>query len=144
MQAGRDLMKLHIGYDKAEPYPLQRTEEPSLKDATKRSARAGLSYIRYTDKKERKEVIINERILLSEIPASAYDYKLGYKSLPDWVIANCQKTTDKKSGIVSDAADFSKDPEYFPDLLAKAVRVGIESSRIIAELPELRILEAKK
>ena len=30
MQAGRDLMKLHIAYDKADPYPLLRAEEPNL------------------------------------------------------------------------------------------------------------------
>ncbi len=145
MQAGRDLMKLHIAYDKAEPYPLQRTENPKHpQDPTKRSARAGLSYIRYTDKKERKEVIINERIRLSGIPTETYNYKVGGKSLPDWVIRNCQKTTDKKSGIVSDATDFSENPDYFPDLFAKAVRVGIESSRIVAGLPELRILDTKK
>ena len=51
MQAGRDLIELHIAYDKAEPYPLQRTEESTFQDATKRSTRVGLSYIRYTDKK---------------------------------------------------------------------------------------------
>ena len=138
-------MKLHIAYDEAEPYPLQRTENPNHpQDPTKRSARAGLSYIRYTDKKERKEVIINERIRLSGIPTETYNYKVGGKSLPDWVIRNCQKTTDKKSGIVSDATDFSENPDYFPDLFAKAVRVGIESSRIVAGLPELQILDTKK
>ena len=144
MHAGRDLMKLHVGYDKAEPYPLQKTEDTTLQEPMRRSTRSGLPYIRYTDKKERKEVIINERIHLSGIPTGAYDYKVGGRSLPDWVIKNCQKTTDKKSRIVSDAADFSKDPEYFPDLFAKAVRVGIESSRIIAGLPELRILDTTK
>ena len=137
-------MKLHIAYDKVDPFPLQRTEEPNLQDATKRNTRAKQLYIRYTDKKERKEVIINERIRLSGIPSSAYDYKVGGKTLPDWVISNCQKTTDKNSGIVSDAADFSEDPEYFLDLFAKAVRVGIESTKIVAGLPELRILGAKK
>ena len=89
-------------------------------------------------------MIINELFRLSGIPTGAYDYKVGGRSLPDWVIKNYQKTTDKKSGIVSDAADFSKDPEYFPDLFAKVVRVGIESTKIVAGLPELRIRDIKK
>ncbi len=137
-------MKLHIAYDKVEPYPLLRTEEPTLLQVPeKKCKRQTTLYSLHRQKRAERGGHQPTDPVVRDTPP-AYDYKLGYKSLPDWVIANCQKTTDKKSGIVSDAADFSKDPEYFPDLLAKAVRVGIESSRIIAGLPELRILEAKK
>ena len=62
-------MKLHIAYDKVETYPLLRTEEPTLLQVPeKRNARDKQPYIRYTDKKERKEVVINQQIRVSGIP----------------------------------------------------------------------------
>jgi hypothetical protein len=55
--------------------------------------------------------------------------------------------TDKASGIVNDANDWAietmGDPKYPLELFQRVVTVSLETQKIVAELPELHILEAK-
>jgi predicted helicase len=49
--------------------------------------------------------------------------------------------TDKDSGILNDPNLYSDDPRYIIDLVARMVRVSLESVAIIDGLPKLDIVE---
>ena len=55
----------------------------------------------------------------------------------DWIVDRYQVKTDKASGIVNDPNDWSDDPRYIVDLVARIVRVSIESADTIKALPSL-------
>ena len=86
----------------------------------------------------------NDRITLSGIPEEAYRYMLGSRSAIEWIIDRYYVKTDKKSGIVNDPNDWSRevgDPRYILDLLARIVTVSVETMKIVDALPPLDILE---
>ena len=89
------------------------------------------------DALDRSTIIVNSHITLEDIPAEAYDYQVNGKSAIDWIIDRYQVKTDKASGIVNDPNDWSDDPRYIVDLVARIVRVSIESADIIKMLPAL-------
>ena len=52
-----------------------------------------------------------------------------------------QVKPDKASGIVNDPNAYSDDPRYIIDLVARVVRVSMESVAIIDGLPPLEIID---
>jgi predicted helicase len=61
--------------------------------------------------------------------------RLGNRSALEWVIDPFQVSEDKRSGIRSDP-NRRDDPEYIVRLVGQVVRVGVETVRIVAGLPE--------
>ncbi len=87
----------------------------------------------------------NDRITLRGIPEDAYRYMLGSRSAIEWIIDRYYVKTDKKSGIVNDPNDWSRevgDPRYILDLLARIVTVSVETNKIVDNLPPLVIIES--
>jgi predicted helicase len=146
--AGRKLADLHIGYETVEPWPLEISGEPAssvqgepLYDwyRVEKMRFGGKS----TDK-DRSTVVYNSRITVSGIPDEAYEYLLGSRSGVEWVMDRYQVKVDKASQIKNDPNDWSReveDPRYILDLLGRVVRVSVETVRIVAELPQLRLNE---
>jgi predicted helicase len=126
--ADAELARLHLDYEKLEPYPLQRQETPDVP----------LSY-RVEDKmrlsKDKPAVTVNPSLTLSGIPPETLSYRLGNRSALEWVIDQYQVSEDKRSGIRSDP-NRPDDPEYIVRLIGQAVRVSVETVRIVAGLPE--------
>ncbi len=125
--AGKELSRLHLDYEKLEPYPLTWLETPGVP----------LSY-RVADKmrlsKDKTTLIVNPSLTLSAIPPEALQYRLGNRSALEWVIDQYQVSEDKRSGIRSDP-NRADDPEYIVRLVGQVVRVSIETVRIVAGLP---------
>jgi predicted helicase len=144
VDAGRALAELHVGYETVEPYPLTITGEPPA------TLTVDELYDWYRVEKMRhpksgrtadtSTVLYNSRITVSGIPADAHEYVLGSRSAVAWVMDRYQVKTDKASGIVNDPNDWSRevgDPRYILDLLARVVRVSVETVRIVEELPSI-------
>ncbi len=72
---------------------------------------------------------------LNNIPAEAFEYRLGNRSALDWVVDQYQVSTDKHSGITSDPNRYSDDERYIVDLVERVVRVSIETVAIVKALP---------
>lgn len=85
-----------------------------------------------TDKTQLK---VNESLTLAGIPPEVFQYRLGNRSALDWVIDQCRRKTDKRSGITSDP-NRPDDPEYIVRLVGQVVYVSLETVRIVAGLPE--------
>jgi predicted helicase len=150
IRAGEELSELHLGYESADPYPLDGLEiEPSgdpfeffavekMKFKKVRNPETGALEV------DRSTVIYNSRVTLSGIPGEAYRYKVGSRSAVEWIMERYQVRTDKPSGIVNDPNDRSRevdDPRYILDLLARIVTVSLRTMQIADSLTPLAIRE---
>ena len=138
VQAGRELLRLHIHYDTVKPYVLKEQGKPPAEVGGPMSIKFAVS--QQKAKRDTSKVVVNGWLTLSGIPPEAYLHKVGGKSLPEWVIDRYRLRTDKASGIQNDPAKVSEDPMFLPDLFAKAVRVGVETHRLVSSLPPLKII----
>lgn len=125
--AGAELARLHLDYEKLDPYPLDFVENPACP----------LSY-RVHDKmrlsKDKTSIAVNPSLTLAGIPPEAFDYRLGNRSALDWVTDQYQVTEDPRTGIRSDP-NRPDDPEYIVRLIGQVIRVSLETNRLVRTLP---------
>src|SRR5207248_1724633 len=85
--AGEQLAKLHLDYEKLKPWDLDLQETPG----------EPLNY-RIEDKmrlsKDRTRLTVNPSLTLARIPPEAFEYRLGNRSALEWVIDQYQVSTD--------------------------------------------------
>ncbi|WP_194904892.1 DEAD/DEAH box helicase [Catenulispora rubra] len=136
--AGRALADLHLNYESVQLYPL--TETPSAPTSNPR-AFYRVEKMKFGATGDRSKIHYNRNVTVSGIPAEAYDYQLGARSAIEWIIDRYQVKTDKASGIVNDPNDWSDDPRYIIDLLARIVTMSLETIKIVNALPTLDILD---
>jgi predicted helicase len=127
-RAGRRLAALHVDYETVEPYPLEFVwaKGKPVSYAVVDRMRLG---------RDKTSVIVNPVLTLRGIPREAFAYTLGGRSAVEWVIDQYQVKTDARTGITSDANRASDDPRHIVDLLARVVRVSVETAAIVAALP---------
>ena len=75
-EMGEKLLDLHIGFESAEPYPLERHEREGV-DPTRAILRAD---------KSRGTITLDERTTLAGVPEKAWEYRLGSRSALEWVL----------------------------------------------------------
>ncbi|MDO5083481.1 MAG: DEAD/DEAH box helicase [Arachnia propionica] len=139
---GQELLELHIGYEKVDPYPLEEVI----------SARAGLdeyelfavttTKMKFASKTDRSTLIYNSHVRLRGIPEEVFAHQLGSRSALEWVMDRYVVKTDKASGIVNDPNDWCREqrnPRYVIDLLKRVVTLSLETNRIIGQLPSLAL-----
>jgi predicted helicase len=125
--AGKELARLHLDYEKLEPYPLTWIETDGVPLSYKVEDKMRLA-------KDKTSLRVNPSLTLSSIPAQVFDYRLGNRSALDWVIDQYQVSEDKRSGIRSDP-NRADDEEYIVRLIGQVVRVSLETVGIVAGLP---------
>jgi predicted helicase len=135
--AGRELARIHLGYESAEPWPLEGVPDRSASSSellvTKmRFAKTG----KVTD---RSAIVFNSRITLGGIPDEAYEYQVNGKSAIEWIMDRYEVKTDKSSGIRNDPNLWSDDPRYIVDLVSRVVRVSMQTIEVVNRLPPLGV-----
>jgi len=125
--AGEELARLHLDYEKLEPYPRRFIETPG-------------AVLRYEvhDKmrlaRDRASLAVNPTLTLAGIPHEAFDYRLGNRSAIEWVVDQYEVTEDPRSGIRSDP-NRPEDPQYIVRLAGQVIRLSLETVRIVKNLP---------
>ena len=143
-EAGKALGELHAKYEQVEPYPalvnglpLDRADLPNVDFHVTKMRFAGKRGV------DRSTVVYNHHVTVSGIPEDAYAYSVNGKTPVEWVLDRQRVSTHKASGIVNDANRYATetmgDPTYPLKLLLRAITIGIETSRIIRQLPPLRL-----
>ncbi len=127
-KAGQRLGEIHIGYETVPEYQLAFIENREV-PLDWRVEKMKLS-------KDKTQLVYNDFLTLDEIPAKAFDYRLGNRSALEWVINQYCVKTDKRSGIVNDP-NRADDPEYIVKLIGKVIAVSLESVGIVGGLPDL-------
>jgi predicted helicase len=126
--AGKKLTEMHVGYESAREFPLKRQENKEVKldwrvEAMKLS-------------NDKASLIYNDFLTLNGIPTEAYDYRLGNRSVIEWVIDQYRVTKDDHGNIVSDPNRMD-DEQYIVRLIGQVITVSLETMKIVASLPKI-------
>ena len=139
-EAGQRLLDLHIGYEAAEPYPLEERLKPGAPDGPERYRVQKMRWGGPTRTPDRSAIIYNDWITLAGIPDEAHEYVVGPRSALEWLLDRYRVTTDKASGIVNDPNDWGAEigePRYVIDLVKRVTTVSVETISIVRALPQL-------
>jgi predicted helicase len=135
-EQGRALMDLHIGYEVVDLWPLQRTDVP---DTKARAAGQSPKCILKSEP-EAGRIVLDSETTLTGVPLEAWTYRLGNRSAIDWVLDQHKEKKPKDPTIREkfDTYRFADHRERVIDLLARVVRVSVETVRIVQGLAQLR------
>ena len=136
-EAGRRLGQLHLGYESVEPWPLEGLPGAEADPATLRVEKMRFGGNARTP--DRSTIVVSSSVALGGIPEEAHRYEVNGRTALEWILDRYQVKTDRASGIRNDPNDWSTDPRYIVDLVARIVRVSVESAAIIEGLPALGI-----
>ncbi len=140
-KSGRDLAEWHLNYETVEPWPIQEhSNSLSLDPAKDYLVQPKMNFGRKDKQVDKTAIIYNNRLTLTGIPLSAYDYVVNGKPAIEWIMERYQVTVDKDSGIRNDPNDWAREhqqPRYIVDLLKRLVRVSMETMKIVNDLPAI-------
>ena len=136
-KAGAALAALHLRYED-EDFPMYPLE---IKSGTGRALRPddyrlGTRPMRFTDKKRRDTLIVNERVSLTGIPPEAHRYVVNGRTPLEWLIFYYYRRTDRRSGIVNDANGWFAEPRDLVPAIRRIVHVSVETAKIVERLPD--------
>ena len=120
---GQKLLDLHIGFESAEPYPLERHDRKDV-DPKRAILRAD---------KSRGTITLDERTTLAGVPAQAWEYRLGSRSALEWVLDQYKERKPRDPTIREKFNNyrFSDHKERIIDLLRRVCTVSVATMEIV-------------
>ncbi len=118
---GRELLDLHIGFESAEPWPLERVEK---------SGTAGRPILR--PDKDRNIIILDRKTTLTGIPVRAWWHELGNRSALEWVLDQYKERKPRDPTIAErfNTYRFADHKEQVIDLLRRVCTVSDKTVQI--------------
>ena len=125
---GRELLALHLGFEAAEPYPLERRENE------KAPANGGKVILKAD--REKGLIRLDERTTLAGVPESAWRYVLGSRSALEWVLDQYKERKPRDPSIAArfNAYRFADHKEAVIDLLQRVCAVSVGTAEIVDEM----------
>ncbi len=119
---GQKLLDLHIGFEFAEPYPLQRNDQ----------AGAATRVILRPDK-ERGVIVLDDKTTLTGVRPDAWRYRLGSRSALEWVLDQYKERKPKDPTIAEkfNTYRFADYKERVIDLLQRVCTVSVQTMEIV-------------
>lgn len=126
---GETLMKLHTGYEKLEPWPVERINVP---DAKARAADQEPKVV-LSSESETGTITLDSETRLQGVPAAAWTYQLGTRSAIDWVLDQYGERKPKDPTVREkfNTYRFADYKEEAIDLLTRVIRVSVETRQIL-------------
>jgi predicted helicase len=124
---GKELMNLHINYETAKPFKLKRvdarttaTPRPKLK-----ADKAGGT------------IELDSETVLQDVPAAAWEYKLGNRSALEWILDQYKEKKPADATIAEkfNTYRFADYKEAVIDLLKRVCTVSIKTVEITGQMP---------
>ena len=135
VEIGRKLADLHLNYE----------HQPSWEGVTISGEDLGnfkVKKMKHPKKGQLDTIVFNESITISNIPEQAYEYIVNGRPAIEWIIDQYQIKTDKKSGITDDPNEFAPENlRYILDLLLSVITVSMRTVELVAQLPEMEVVE---
>ncbi len=124
---GRELLDLHIGFEDAEPYPLERIEKTGSKD----SGRTPKPILR-ADKKNGL-LILDGQTTLAGVPEFAWEYELGNRTALEWVLDQYKEKKPRDPTIRErfNTYRFADYKEEVIELLRRVCAVSYRTAEIV-------------
>ncbi|MBW1606068.1 type ISP restriction/modification enzyme [Lactobacillus sp. Sy-1] len=143
VEIGKNLMGLHLNYEKVSPYSDVKVIGSDDSDYTVKKMR----FAKYRNPETKKlindksTIIFNDDITVSNIPEKAYDYVVNGRSAIEWIMDQYQVKTDKKTQITDNPNEYSDDPKYIFNLLLSIINVSVKTVDLINQLPKFEVDE---
>ena len=125
VKMGRELLELHIGFESAEPYPLQRVEQ---------SGKVKRVILRAD--KERGVIVLDDVTSLAGVPADAWRYRLGSRSALEWVLDQYKERKPRDPTIAEkfNTYRFADYKERVIDLLQRVCTVSVGTMDVVDDM----------
>ena len=125
-QQGRELLDLHLEFETAESWPLERNEKDGV-TPTRAILRAD---------KERGVITLDEQTTLAGIPAAAWEYRLGSRSALEWVLDQYKERKPRDPTIRErfNTYRFADHKERVVALIGRVCTVSTFTTGIVNEL----------
>lgn len=134
---GKQLMELHIKYEKVQPFPLKR-EEVVYDADPQESYRydAGAEKAKLKADKVAGKIVLDGYTTLAGIPKEAWEYKLGNRSALEWILDQYKESKPKDPTIAAkfNTYKFADHKEHVIDLLQRVTTVSVETMKIIKQM----------
>ena len=123
---GRELLDLHLNFETADPYPLERVDV----DSRVRGNDGGKAILRAD--KERNRIVLDDQTTLTGIPDAAWWYELGSRSALEWVLDQYKERKPRDPTIRErfNTYRFADHKERVIDLLQRVCTVSVNTYRI--------------
>ena len=125
---GQELLDLHVGFESAEPYPLQRIDKSE--DAKRVFLRPD---------KELGSIALDDKTTLAGVPPDAWRYRLGSRSALEWVLDQYKEKKPKDPTIAEkfNTYRFADHKERVIDLLQRVCAVSLRTMNIVDQMAHL-------
>ncbi len=119
---GQELLDLHIGFESAEPYPLERIDQAG--DAKRVTLRPD---------KEQGSIKLDDKTTLTGVPPEAWRYRLGSRSALEWVLDQYKERKPRDPTIAEkfNTYRFADYKEQVIDLLKRVCAVSVRTMDIV-------------
>jgi predicted helicase len=119
---GQELLDLHLNFESADPYPLERVEK---------SNPPGKPVLRAD--KERGAIILDAKTTLTGVPESAWRYRLGSRSALEWVLDQYRERKPRDPTIAArfNTYRFAGHKERVIDLLQRVCTVSVRTMDVV-------------
>ncbi|MCB8761606.1 type ISP restriction/modification enzyme [Planktothrix agardhii] len=122
---GKQLMELHINYETINPYPLTRVNSSETEITNPKP--------KLKADKIKGEIILDTVTSLTDIPKTAWDYRLGNRSALEWILDQYKEKKPKDETIAKQFNNyrFADYKEQVINLLMRVCTVSVETVKII-------------
>jgi predicted helicase len=142
---GKELMDLHINFEKAKPYNLKRIDIKESKPKKNIAPANQLPELHNNVKpakcrlkadKEKGNIELDDQTTLAGVPKAAWEYKLGNRSALEWILEQYKeyKPSDPTIAEKFNTYRFADYKEKVIDLLKRVCTVSIKTMEIIKEM----------
>ena len=132
VRLGQELLDLHIGFEDAEPFPLEREDKDGA---------AGKATLKADNAKG--TIVLDGKTTLTGVPPEASQYRLGNRSALEWVLDQYKEKKPRDPTIAARFNNyrFADHKERVIDLLQRVCTVSVETVRIVNRLNLLTSIE---
>ena len=132
---GQKLLDLHIGFESAAPYPLERHDRKDV-DPKRAILRAD---------KSSGTITLDERTTLAGIPERAWEYRLGSRSALEWLLDQYKERKPRDPTIREKFNNyrFSDHKERVIDLLRRVCTVSVATMEIVDSMAHRELGEPR-
>ena len=123
---GRELLDLHLGFETADPYPLERHDKPDV-EPRRAILRAD---------KDRGVITLDDQTTLTGVPADAWRYQLGSRSALEWVLDQYKERKPRDPTIRErfNTYRFADHKERVIDLLRRVCTVSVKTMDVVDDM----------
>ena len=125
VKMGQELLDLHIGFESAEPYPLERVDQAGpVKRVALRADKDG------------GRIILDDKTSLTGVPPEAWRYRLGSRSALEWVLDQYKERKPRDPTISEkfNTYRFADYKERVIDLLQRVCAVSVGTMDVVDDM----------